>query len=404
MLTTILLVAVLLLTLACVVLLILLLAGRKDNNELQRQLAERQDERLRELTGQLMQSQNTLQSNMMQSVAQLDTRLHAFGQQNEQKLENIRQTMNAQLAVMQASNEKKLDEMRATVDEKLQRTLEARLRQSFSMVNEGLQKVHEGLGEMQTLATGVGDLKKVLGNVKTRGILGEVQLAAILEEVLSPTQYATNVATVNGSTERVEFAVKLPGTAEGETVWLPIDAKFPADAYANLLEAYESGDAAAVALAGGELDKRIRAFAKDIHTKYVHVPETTEFAVMFLPVEGLYSEVVRRGLVEKLQNEFRINIAGPTTMAALLNSLQMGFRTLAIQKRSSEVWGVLGEVKAEFAKFEQGLGKAKENLDRAGKQIDDLMGVRTRQIQRKLRDVTEYQTPENLPAGKPDNE
>lgn len=356
--------------------------------ETQRQIADLQDQRLKELSEQMTQRQMLLQRTLRDQMGGLDERFKAVAMQNEQKLENIRRTVEERLGAIQQGNEKKLDEMRQTVDEKLQQTLNERLKQSFSLVNERLEQVHRGLGEMQSLATGVGDLKKVLSNVKTRGILGEIQLGAILEEILPQEQYETNVATVEGSAERVEFAVKLPGDEDGKPVWLPIDAKFPADAYAALLDAYDSADPAAVEAAGKVLENRIRGFAKDIRDKYIHVPETTEFGIMFLPVEGLYSEVVRRGLIEKLQTEFRVNIAGPTTMAALLNSLQMGFRTLAIQKRSGEVWKVLGEVKSEFSTFEKVLNQTKRHLELASKDIDTLVGVRTRQIQRKLKDVT----------------
>ena len=246
---------------------------------------------------------------------------------------------------------------------------------------------YKGLGEMQTLATGVGDLKKVLSNVKTRGILGEIQLGAILEQILAPEQYAENVATVKGSSERVEYAVKLPGDGTS-CVYLPIDAKFPIDAYNGLLDAYDTADAAQVEAAAKVLEQRIRQFAKDIHTKYIHVPETTDFGIMFLPIEGLYAEVVRRGMVERLQAEFKVVIAGPTTMAALLNSLQMGFKTLAIQKRSSEVWDVLSSVKSEFETFGTALEQAQTRINQAGNALESLVGVRTRQIQRKLRSVT----------------
>ncbi|MEG2843569.1 MAG: DNA recombination protein RmuC, partial [Ruthenibacterium sp.] len=303
--------------------------------------------------------------------------------ESEQKLDNIRTTMETRIAGMQADNAKKLDEMRQTVDEKLQKTLDDKLQQSFSRVSDQLEKVYKGLGEMQTLATGVGDLKKVLSNVKTRGILGEIQLGAILEQILSAEQYAENIATVKGSSERVEFAVKLPG--DGETpVWLPIDAKFPADAYGALLEAYDAADAAAVDAAAKVLEQRIRGFAKDISTKYLHVPETTDFGIMFLPIEGLYAEVVRRGMVEKLQTDYKVMIAGPTTMAALLNSLQMGFRTLAIQERSGEVWKVLGSVKSEFDTFGKALEQTQSRIEQAGSELEKLVGVRTRQMQRRL--------------------
>ena len=313
--------------------------------------------------------------------------LQAANVQTEQKLESIRNTMEVRLNAMQAVTDRRLGEMRQTVDEKLQKTLEDRLQKSFGLVSQQLELVYKGLGEMRTLAAGVGDLKKVLSNVKTRGILGEVQLGAILEQILSPGQYAENVATVPGSAERVEFAVKLPG-GEGGPVWLPIDAKFPQDAYAALLAAYDAADKAAVEAAAKELDKRVRGFGKDIRDKYLALGHTTDFGVMFLPVEGLYAEVVRRGTAERLQREYKIVVAGPTTMAALLNSLQMGFKTLAIQKRSSEVWQVLGSVKAEFDTFGQALAQAQNRLNQASSELENLVGVRTRQIQRKLQQVT----------------
>ena len=313
--------------------------------------------------------------------------LQASNVQTEQKLESIRTTMEVRLNAMQAVTDRRLGEMRQTVDEKLQKTLEDRLQKSFGFVSQQLELVYKGLGEMRTLAAGVGDLKKVLSNVKTRGILGEVQLGAILEQLLAPGQYAENVATVPGSAERVEFAVKLPGDGDGP-VWLPIDAKFPQDAYAALLAAYDTADKAAVELAAKELDKRVRGFGKDIHDKYLAPGHTTDFGVMFLPVEGLYAEVVRRGTAERLQREYKIVVAGPTTMAALLNSLQMGFKTLAIQKRSSEVWKVLGSVKAEFDTFGQALAQAQNRLNQASSELENLVGVRTRQIQRKLQQVT----------------
>lgn len=313
--------------------------------------------------------------------------LQASNVQTEQKLESIRTTMEVRLNAMQAVTDRRLGEMRQTVDEKLQKTLEDRLQKSFGLVSQQLELVYKGLGEMRTLAAGVGDLKKVLSNVKTRGILGEVQLGAILEQLLAPGQYAENVATVPGSSERVEFAVKLPGDGDGP-VWLPIDAKFPQDAYAALLAAYDTADKAAVELAAKELDKRVRGFGKDIHDKYLAPGHTTDFGVMFLPVEGLYAEVVRRGTAEQLQREYKIVVAGPTTMAALLNSLQMGFKTLAIQKRSSEVWKVLGSVKAEFDTFGQALAQAQNRLNQASSELENLVGVRTRQIQRKLQQVT----------------
>lgn len=355
--------------------------------EAQKQASDAQNTRIRELTEQLAQRQATLQKTVTDQLQLVETRMKNSAVESEQKLENIRTTMETRISSMQADNAKKLDEMRHTVDEKLQKTLDEKLRQSFSRVSEQLESVYKGLGEMQTLAAGVGDLKKVLSNVKTRGILGEIQLGAILEQILSPEQYTENVATVRGSAERVEYAVRLPGDGE-EPVWLPIDAKFPADAYGALLEAYDAADAAQVEAAAKALEQRVKTFAKDIHTKYVHVPETTEFGVMFVPIEGLYAELVRRGMVESLQTQYKVVLAGPTTMAALLNSLQMGFRTLAIQKRSSEVWQVLGAVKSEFETFGEALAQAQKRIELAGADLEKLVGVRTRQIQRKLRTVT----------------
>ncbi|MBE6712893.1 MAG: DNA recombination protein RmuC [Ruminococcaceae bacterium] len=310
--------------------------------------------------------------------------MNAFQEKNSQTL---RDTVDAKLSELRSGNEKSLAEIRQSVDEKLQATLEERISRSFKEVSERLQQVYQGLGEMQTLASGVGDLKKVLSNVKTRGILGEIQLASILEEILSPEQYETNVATVPGSANRVEFAIRLPGDGDG-VVYLPIDSKFPADAYVQLRDAYDAADPELVRVQRTVLENRIKAFAKDIHNKYVSPPSTTDFAVMFLPTEGLYAEVVKMGMVEILQRNYKVNIAGPTTMAALLNSLQTGFHTLAIQKRSSEVWEVLGAVRTEFDKFEGALRDAQAKIDQANRGLDALVGVRTRQIQRKLKNVS----------------
>ena len=343
----------------------------------QRQVAEAQNTRLRELSEQLAVRQTALQKAVTDQLQFIEQRMKTGALESEQKLENIRTTMETRIAAMQADNGKRLDEMRHTVDEKLQKTLDEKLQQSFSRVSEQLESVYKG----------VGDLKKVLSNVKTRGILGEIQLGAILEQILAPEQYAENVATVKGSSERVEYAVRLPGDGTS-CVYLPIDAKFPIDAYNGLLDAYDTADAAQVEAAAKVLEQRIRQFAKDIHTKYIHVPETTDFGIMFLPIEGLYAEVVRRGMVERLQAEFKVVIAGPTTMAALLNSLQMGFKTLAIQKRSSEVWDVLSSVKSEFETFGTALEQAQTRINQAGNALESLVGVRTRQIQRKLRSVT----------------
>jgi DNA recombination protein RmuC len=353
----------------------------------QRQVADAQNTRLRELNEQLSARQSALQKAVTDQLGMIEQRMKTGSLESEQKLENIRATMEARITAMQTDNGKRLDEMRRTVDEKLQKTLDEKLQQSFSRVSEQLESVYKGLGEMQALATGVGDLKKVLSNVKTRGILGEIQLGAILEQLLAPEQYEENVATVKGSANRVEYAVKLPGDGSSP-VYLPIDAKFPIDAYNALLDAYDAADAAQAETAAKQLEQRIRLFAKDIHTKYIHVPETTDFGIMFLPVEGLYAEVVRRGMVERLQNEFKVIVAGPTTMAALLNSLQMGFRTLAIQKRSSEVWDVLSAVKQEFETFGAALVQTQKRLNQASNDLENLVGVRTRQIQRRLRGVT----------------
>ena len=322
----------------------------------------------------------------------LERRLQSLELTNEQKLAEMRRTLAESLAALQAENARKLDEIRHTVDEQLQDALQKRVTESFQAVNAQLEQVYKGLGEMQNLAADVGGLKQVLSGVKTRGILGEIQLGAILEEILAPEQYDTNVATIPGSTQRVEFAVKLPGV-DGGTVWLPIDSKFPGDTYAHLQEAAASGDPKAVADARRALEQVIRSAAKDIRQKYVEPPYTTAFGILFLPFEGLYAEVVNSGLLEALQREYQVNVAGPSTMAALLNSLQMGFKTLAIQKRSSEVWQVLGAVKTEFEKFGQGLGKMQERLRQTDEELDRLIGVRTRAINRKLRAVQSLDEP-----------
>ena len=305
---------------------------------------------------------------------QMELRLKTFESGNEQKLEAIRETMERRLTQLQADNNQKLEQMRVVVDEKLQKTLETRMTQSFQLVSERLEQVYRGLGEMQSLASGVGDL------------------GAILEEILSPEQYEKNVATRPRSAERVEYAVKLPGD-DGQPVYLPIDSKFPGDTYANLLEAYDSGSPERIHAAVNALAAQIKKEARDIRDKYVSPPDTTDFAILFLPFEGLYAEVVNRGLIEELQRSYRINIAGPSTMAALLNSLQMGFRTVALQKRSSEVWRVLGAVRTEFEKFGTTLERTQKRLDDAHRELDELVGTRTRQIQRKLRSVERIEDP-----------
>lgn len=334
-------------------------------------------------------NQNAYAINQSKSLNQLEERLKTFSLENEQKLENIRRSVESRLNYIQEDNNRKLEEMRKTVDERLQQSIEEKMNRSFSLVSERLEQVYKGLGEMQNLANGVGDLKKVLTNVKTRGTLGEYQLSAILSEILSPEQYEENVATKKGSRNVVEFAVKLPSDND-KFIYLPIDSKFPGDTYSALRDAIDEGDKVKIDLAAKALIATIKSEAKDIHDKYIDPPYTTEFAIMFLPFEGLYSEVVNRGLVEILQRDYKVNIAGPSTMAALLNSLQMGFKTLAVQKRSAEVWEILGAVKQEFDKFGDVLAATQQRLDQANKELDKLVGVRTRQIQRKLKDV---QTP-----------
>lgn len=353
-----------------------------------------------ELLGNLLKNSNEQLSNQQNAkldlliktlTANLEQLNSSFGKsalETEQKLENIRQSVEKSLTNLRQENQEKLDEIRQTVDEKLQKTLEDRLTKSFQLVSDRLEQVYKGLGEMQNLASGVGDLKKVLTNVKTQGTLGEIQLANILEEIMTPDQYETQIATKQGSKERVDFAIKLPGTGD-DIVYLPIDAKFPLNDYQNLLDAYESGSPDAVKSAQANLMRTLKAFAKSIQEKYIDVPNTTEFGIMFLPVEGLYAEAVKSGVLETLQREYRINLAGPTTMAAFLNSLQMGFRTLAIQKRSGEVWKILGAVKTEFEKFGKVLETAQSKISEANKQLDLLVGTRTRQIRRKLKSVTE---------------
>jgi len=307
---------------------------------------------------------------------------------NAQRMLEVRATLETKIRDLQTDNARRLEEMRQTVDEKLHTTLENRLSESFRHVSERLEKVHQGLGEMQQLAIGVGDLKRVLTNVKTRGTWGEVQLEMLLEQVLTVDQYAKNVETVAGTNARVEFAIKLPGVVDGGApLWLPIDAKFPKEQYERLLDAQDRADADGVARYGAELERAVRGEAKTICDKYVSPPQTTDFAILFLPTEGLYAEVMRRpGLADELQRVLRVTIAGPSTLSALLNSLQMGFRTLALEKRSSEVWQVLGAVKTEFAKFGDVLAATKATLEKAAKNIENAE-VRSRQMARKLKSV-----------------
>lgn len=353
----------------------------------QTQTTNMQDKRLTELSEQLSIRQESLQRTVNNTLSLLNEQLSKFSIQNNQNLENIRATMETRIFALQEDNNKKIEQMRATVDEKLQKTLEDRLSQSFSLVSERLEQVYKGLGEMQTLAIGVGDLKKVLSNVKTRGILGEYQLSAILEQILSSEQYDSNVVTKHGTSNVVEFAIKLPGDSDG-TVYLPIDAKFPSDLYGRLIDAYDTGNTQEIGIASAALEQRIKQSAKEIRDKYIDPPYTTDFGILFLPFEGLYAEVVRKNLIEVLQRDYKITVAGPTTLAALLNSLQMGFKTLAIQKRSGEVWEILGAVKTEFDKFGSVLEATQKKIEQANDELDKLVGVRTRQIQKKLKAVT----------------
>lgn len=366
---------------------------RTTMNQSQTTAAQTQNEKLDSIDRHVMARQEAMHTSMEKQMQTMEQRLSHLDQMSEQKLEAMRQSMVSSMLEMRQENAKKLDEIRGTVDEKLQDTLQKKITESFQTVSQQLEQVYKGLGEMQHLASDVGGLKQVLSGVKTRGILGEIQLGAILEEILSPEQYDTNVATIPESRERVEFAVKLPGS-DGGRVYLPIDSKFPGDTYMHLQEAAASGNPQAVAEARKALETVLKKSAKDIRDKYVEPPYTTTFGILFLPFEGLYAEVVNMGMIEVLQKEYSINVAGPSTMAALLNSLQMGFRTLAIQKRSSEVWQVLGAVKTEFTKFEDVMQKMQGHLQQTSKDLDTLMGTRTRAINRKLRDVQQLEEPE----------
>ncbi len=346
---------------------------------------------------ELARSLKSFEDKFSQNIKELNELLRQkFGDFNLQQVENNKQatdhikevekTIEKQLRAIREDNTRQLDEMRKTVDEKLQSTLEKRLSESFKMVSERLEQVHKGLGEMQNIASGVGDLKKVLSNVKTRGVLGEYQLGNILEQILTPDQYGRNVATKKGSQANVEYAIKLPGKNTDEEVWMPVDSKFPIESYEVLVEMYEQGIPEQIELAQKVLFKTIEGFAKEIGAKYIDPPHTTDFGIMFLPIESLYAEVLRHpGLFEILQRKYKITITGPTTLSALLNSLQMGFRTLAVQKRSSEVWSVLGAVKTEFSKFSDQLSKVQKQLDTASGSLETLRSTRTNQIERRLR-------------------
>ena len=367
-----------LITLLCAVM--ILVKSNKDNGDTVRTEVERCMKSFGDIITQNQREIGQMQTERFAQIEKttgelkttLDNRLDVLRKENTQAIDKLRTENSEQLMVI-----------RKTVDEKLQETLESRISKSFKLVSERLEEVYKGLGEMQTLSRGVGDLKKVLSNVKTRGILGEMQLGSILEEILSSTQYETNFATVPGSRNVVEFAIKLPDSS-GNITYMPIDSKFPADTYEALLNAYETADKSEVETATKMLRTRLLGEAKDIHEKYVAPPHTTDFAVMFLPVEGLYAEAVNRGLIEELQNKYKIMIAGPSTMAAMLSSIRMGFKTLAIQKQTSEVWDVLRNVKLEFEKFDAVLSATQTKLNQANAELDKLVGVRTRAIVRKL--------------------
>ncbi|WP_454764487.1 DNA recombination protein RmuC [Cupriavidus campinensis] len=387
--------------LAVILLLVLLLRSRTDSHSAALLLGLERLERVlrtevgeaargsREEAGQqMLRFQQTLSSQLTSIATVQNQQIAQMSEANERRLAEVRATVEQKLREIEANNTAKLEEMRRTVDEKLHATLEQRLGESFKLVSDRLEQVHRGLGEMQMLAQGVGDLKRVLTNVKSRGTWGEVQLEMLLEQILTQDQYAKNVETVRNSGARVEFAIRLPGRdAEGGPVWLPIDAKFPKEQYERLVDAQEHGDVEGVAVAGRELEVAMRREAQTIAEKYLSPPATTDFAILFLPTEGLYAEVLRRpGLTDLLQRDFRVTVAGPTTLTALLNSLQMGFRTLALEKRSSEVWEVLGAVKTEFGKFGEVLAKTRDTLVRAARNIEQAE-VRTRQMERKLRTV-----------------
>jgi DNA recombination protein RmuC len=369
-------------------------ANRKEAGDQARGLREELGSSFKNFRDSLQMQMTDLTGSQKQHFDAFAAQLATLVEKLERKSDELRVALEAKVAQLQADNAVKLEEMRRTVDEKLQGTLEKRLGESFKLVSERLELVHKGLGEMQTLASGVGDLKRVLTNVKTRGTCGEIQLGNLLEQILTPDQFARNVQTKPTGRETVEFALKLPGRddQDGKFVWLPMDAKFPKEDYERLVDAAERGDGPGVEQAGRDLENRVRSQAREIRDKYISPPHTTDFGLLYLPTEGLYAEVLRRpGLVDTLQREHRVVVVGPTTLAALLNSLQMGFRTLAIQKRSSEVWRVLGAVKTEFGKFGDVLDKVKKKLDETGSSLEEA-AFRSRQLEKKLKRV------EALPA------
>ena len=371
--------------------------NRRQTEQLESLFRQELKENREELSRNMRELRTELNQAISLSTQQMQTTLHRnLMTTNEMQREKF-EAMNRQQDILVKSTEKRLDEMRLMVEEKLQKTLNERIGQSFELVRSQLENVQKGLGEMKTLAEDVGGLKKVLGNVKTRGTFGEIQLSALLEQMLSPEQYEANVKTRKNATEFVEFAIKLPGKDNGkDVVYLPIDAKFPKDVYEQYIDAYEEGDASLIESTSKQLEITVKRMAKDIRDKYIEPPYTTDFAILFLPFESIYAEVIRRtALIETLQKDFKVVVTGPTTLGAILNSLQMGFRTLAIQKRTSEVWSVLGAVKTEFGKFGGMLEKVQKNLQSAGDQLEEVMDKRTRAIERKLRQVEALPTEES---------
>lgn len=372
-------------------------AQKQHEAQLQQQqltaMSDRMGDRIASLEHSLAKQQQLTHTAIQGQMQQLEERFRTLQNSNDTRMETLRRTMQSSMEQLQTENNRRLDHINKTVNEQLQETLASRMNESFRLVSERLEQVYKGLGEMQSIAADVGDLKHVLSNVKTRGILGELQLGSILREILAPEQYECEIATIPGSRDHVEFAVRLPGAEGGKPVYLPIDSKFPGDTYAALQQAYETGDKARIDEAKKNLERVLKKCAKDISEKYIQPPYTTQFAVLFLPFEGLYAEVVNSNLPEQLQRQYHVSIAGPSTMAATLNALQMGFRTLAIQQHSNQVWQVLGEVKAEFETFASALEKTQEQLRRAEKNLDELVGARTRQLTRKLQGVERLDAP-----------
>lgn len=377
-----------------IVAIIVLIRGKSDNSSV---ICDEIDRAVRNFGDIVSRNQKEIGKMQSERLAQIENRTDELKNTLDKRLDVLREENTKAIDKLRQENSEQLMNIRKTVDEKLQETLENRISKSFKLVSERLEEVYKGLGEMQNLSRGVGDLKKVLSNVKTRGILGEAQLGAILEEMLSPTQYDVNIATIPNSKNVVEFAIKLPDR-EGNNTYMPIDSKFPADTYESLLNAYDSGEKSQVDAAAKALRQRLLGEAKDIHEKYVSPPYTTDFAIMFLPVEGLYAEAVNRGLVDELQSTYKIMVAGPSNMAAMLSAIRMGFKTLAIEKQTAQVWEILGAAKSEFENFEKVLMATQNRLNQANAELDKLVGVRTRAIVRKLRSVESVDAPQLFDA------